>query len=103
MESIIQQLGNLDFFPVFGNLYSATTQPFVHSFQAFVPGFVPYMKSLVSNDPGLIGGMIFVLLSYSFVMLVQNTKKARVAITSKKPSPIYREGFPSGLDSETRV
>jgi hypothetical protein len=102
MESIIQQLGNLDIFPVFVNLSQAITQPFIHSFQAVVPGFVPCMKSLFSNEPGLVGGMIFVLLSYSFVVLVQNTKKTRVVVTNRKPSSIYREGFPSGLNSEKR-
>ena len=102
MESIIQQLGHLDIFPVFVNLSHAITQPFIHSFQAVAPGFVPYMKSLFSNEPGLLGGMIFVLLSYSFVVLVQNTKKARVVVTNKKPSTIYREGFPSGKNNLKR-
>jgi hypothetical protein len=60
------------------------------------------MKSLFSNEPGLIGGMIFVLLSYTFVVLVQNTKKTRVVVTNRKPSSIYREGFPSGLNNEKR-
>jgi hypothetical protein len=96
MESIIQQLGNLDIFPVFSNFFPAITQPFVHSFQSVVPSFVPYMKLLISKEPGLIGGMIFVLLSYTFVVLVQNTKSARVVVTNKKPSSIYKEGFPSG-------
>jgi hypothetical protein len=100
MESIIQQFGHLDIFPVFINLSHAIAQPFVHSFQSVVPGFLPQMKSLISNEPGLVGGMIFVLLSYSFVVLVQNTKKARVVVTNKKPSQVYREGFPSGLNSE---
>jgi len=96
MESIIQQLGHLDIFPVFANSFSAIAQPFVHSFQSVVPSFFPNMKSLISNEPGLIGGMIFVLLSYSFIVLFQNTTKARVFVTNKKPSSIYREGFPSG-------
>jgi len=96
MESILHQFGNLDIFPVFVNLSHAITEPFVHSFQAVVPGFLPTVKTLVSNEPGLIGGMIFVLLSYSFVVLVQNTKSARVVVTNKKPSSIYKEGFPSG-------
>jgi hypothetical protein len=99
MESIIQQLGHLDIFPVFANLFSATTQPFVHSFQSVAPSFLPGMKSLISNEPGLIGGMFFVLLSYSFIVLVQNTKKARVVVTKKKPSVIYKEGFPSSLNN----
>ena len=100
MESIIQQLGNMDIFPVIVNLSHAITQPFIHSFQAVVPGLLPSVKSLVSNEPGLIGGMVFVLLSYSFVVLLQDTKKSRLVVTNKKPSMIYREGFPSGLDSE---
>jgi len=99
MESIIHQFSNLDIIPVFINLSQAITQPFVHSFQSVVPGFLPHMKSLISNEPGLIGGMIFVLLSYSFVVLVQNTKKSRIVVTNKKPSSIYREGFLSGLNS----
>jgi hypothetical protein len=103
MESILHQFGNLDIFPVFVNLTHAITQPFVHSFQAFVPEFLPTVKSLVSNEPGLFGGMIFVLLSYSFVVLVQNTKSARVVVTNKKPSSIYKEGFPSELNSEKRL
>jgi hypothetical protein len=103
MESIIQQLGNLDILPVFVNLSHTIAQPFIHSFQAVVPGFIPCMKSLVANEPGLIGGVFFVLLSYSFVVLVQNSKKARVVVTNKKPSLLYREGFPSGLNSEERV
>jgi hypothetical protein len=103
MESILHQLGNLDIFPVFVNLTHAITQPFVHSFQAVVPGFLPTVKSMVSNEPGLIGGMIFVLLSYSFVALIQNTKNTRVIVTNKKPSVIYREGFPSGLNNEKRL
>ena len=100
MESIIQQLGHLDIFPVFVNLFPAITEPFVHSFESVVPGFLPHMKSLISNEPGLIGGMIFVLLSYSFVVLVENTKKERVVVTNGKPSSIYREDFPSGHNSE---
>jgi hypothetical protein len=102
MESIIQQLGYLGLSPVFVNLSQVLTQPFVHAFQSVVPGFLPYMKSFFSNEPGLVGGMAFVLLSYSFVVLVQNTKKARVVVTNKKPSPIYREGFPSGMNSNKR-
>jgi hypothetical protein len=103
MESILHQLGSLDIFPVFVNLTHAITQPFVHSFQAVVPGFLPTVKTFVSNEPGLIGGMIFVLLSYSFVVLVQNTKSARVVVTNKKPSSIYKEGFPSVLNSDKRL
>jgi hypothetical protein len=103
MESFIQQLGHLDIFPVFVNLSHAITQPFVHGFHATAPAFVPYMKALISNEPGLIGGMIFVLLSYSFVVLVQNPKKSRVVVTNKKPSSIYREGFPSQLNSDKRL
>ena len=103
MESIIHQLGTLDIFPAFVNLSHAIIQPFVHSFQSLVPAFLPNMKALIANDPGLIGGAFFVLLSYSFVVLVQDTKKARVIVTNKKPSSIYREGFPSGLNSEKRV
>jgi len=99
MESIIQQFGHLDIFPVFINISHTITQPFVHGFQATVPAFVPQMKALISNEPGLIGGMIFVLLSYCFVVLAQNTKKSRVVVTNKKPSSIYREGFPSGLNN----
>ena len=103
MESILYQFGSLDILPVFANLSHAIIQPFVHSFQAVVPGFLPTVKSLVSNEPGLIGGVIFVLLSYSFVVLVQNTKSARVVVTNKKPSSIYKEGFPTGLNSEKRL
>ena len=103
MESILHQFGNLDILPVFVNLSHAIAQPFIHSFQAVVPGFLPSVKSLVSNEPGLIGGMIFVLLSYSFVVLVQNTKNARVIVTNKNPSSTYKEGFPSGLNSQKRV
>jgi len=99
MESIIQQLGHLDIFPVFTHSLSAIAQPFVHSFQSVAPSFLPSMKSLISSEPGLVGGMIFVLLSYSFLVLVQNSKKARVVVTNKKPSPIYREGFPSGQNN----
>jgi hypothetical protein len=99
MESIIQQFGHLDFSPVIANLSQTLTQPFVHSFQSVVPGFLPYMKHLFSNEPGLVGGMLFVLLSYSFVVLIQNTKRSRVVDTSKKPSQVYREGFPSGLNN----
>ena len=99
MESIFQQFGYLDIFPVFINVSHAIFQPFVHTFQAIVPAFVPQMKALFSNEPGLIGGMIFVLLSYSFVVLIQNTKKSRVVVTNKKPSQVYREGFPSGLNN----
>lgn len=103
MESIIQQLGNLDIFPVFVHLSNSITQPFVNSFQAVAPGFLPTLKSIVSNDPGLIGGMIFVLLSYTFVVLVENAKNTRVIVTNKKPSSIYKEGFPTGLNSEKRL
>ena len=99
MESILYQFGSLDILPVFVNLSHAIIQPFVHSFQAVVPGFLPTVKSMVSNEPGLIGGVIFVLLSYSFVVLIQNTKKSRVVVTNKKPSQVYREGFPSGLNN----
>jgi len=99
MESIFQQFGYLDIFPVFINVSHAIFQPFVHTFQAIVPAFVPQMKALFSNEPGLIGGMIFVLLSYCTVVLVQNTKKARVVVTNKKPSSVYREGFPSDLNN----
>jgi hypothetical protein len=100
MESIIQQLGNLDIFPVFNQLFISIAQPFVHSFQSAVPSFLPQMKSLISNEPGLIGGMAFVLLSYTFVVLIENLKKERVIVTNKKPSPVYREGFPSGLNND---
>jgi hypothetical protein len=31
-------------------------------------------------------------------MLVQNPRKERVIATNKKPSAVYREGFPSGMD-----
>lgn len=100
MESIIYQLGHLDIFPVFNNLWTAISQPFVHSFQAVVPDFLPHMKTLISNEPGLIGGMIFVLLSYFFVILVQNPKKERVVVTNRVPSTAYHEGFPSDLKTE---
>jgi hypothetical protein len=103
MESIIHQLGYLDIFPVIANSFSAFTKPFVHSFQSIVPVFLPYMKSLISREPGLIGGIILVLLSYSFVVLVQKTKKERVVVTNGKPSSLYRERFPSGLNSEKRL
>jgi hypothetical protein len=100
MESIIHQLGHLDIFPGFVNVFSTVTQPFVHSFQSVAPSFLPFFKSLISNEPGLIGGMIFILLSYSFVALLQNTKKERIVVTNSKPSVIYNEGFPSGQNSE---
>jgi hypothetical protein len=100
MESIIQQLGNLDIYPVFNHLFVAIAQPFVHSFQAAVPDLLPQMKSLISNEPGLVGGMAFVLISYTFVVLIENLKKERVIVTNKKPSPGYRESFPSGLNND---
>lgn len=103
MESIIHQLGYLDIFPVIANSIPAFTKPFVHGFHSIVPAFLPYMKSMISNEPGLIGGMIFVLLSYSFVVLVEKTKKERVVVTNGKPSSIYREGFPSDMNSEKRL
>ena len=96
MESIIQQLGNLDIIPVFVNVFTDITQAFAHSFQAVAAPFSPFMKSLFSNEPGLIGGMIFVLLSYSFAVMIQNTRKKRAFVTNEKPASIYREGFPSG-------
>jgi hypothetical protein len=103
MESIIHQLGHLDIFPVIVNSISALTKPFVHSFQSIVPTFLPYIKSLISNEPGLVGGMIIVLLSYLFVVLVEKTKKERVVVTNGKPSTTYREDFPSGMNIEKRL
>jgi hypothetical protein len=103
MENMSHQLSYLDIFPVIVNSFTAFTKPFVHGFHSFVPAFLPYMKSLISNEPGLIGGMIFVLLSYSFVVLVQNTKKERVVVTNGRQSSIYKEGFPSGLNSEKEL
>jgi hypothetical protein len=103
MESIINQLGYLDIFPVIVNSFPAFTKPFVHSFHSIVPAVLPYMKSLISNEPGLIGGMIFVLISYSFVVLVEKTKKERVIVTNGKPSSMYREGFPSVMNSEKKL
>jgi len=102
MESIIQQIGHLDFPPVFANLSHSLTQPFVHTFQSVVPGFLPSMKSLFLNEPGLVGGTVFVLLSYSFILLLENSRKAKVLVTNKKPSSVYREGFPSGLNIDKR-
>jgi hypothetical protein len=99
MENIIQQLGSLNIIPVFVNVYNAITQSFAHGFHAVASPFLPFIKTMFSNEPGLVGGMIFVLLSYSFVVLVQNAKKARVVVTNKKPSSVYREGFPSGLNN----
>jgi hypothetical protein len=98
MESIIQHFGNLDISPVFSNLFIDITQPFVHSFQSVAPKFLPQLKSLIDSDPGLIGGMVFVLLSYTSVILFQHLKKERVIITSRKPSAVYREGFPGSLN-----
>jgi len=95
MESIIQQFSNLDFSPVFHNLFTAVTQPFIHSFQSLAPAFLPEMKSLIVNEPGLIGGTIFVLITFSFATLIQHLKNERVTVTNRKPSAIYREGFPS--------
>ena len=103
MESIIHQLGYLDIFPAIANSFPAFTKPFIHSFNSIAPAFLPYIKSLISNEPGLIGGMIFVLLSYSFVVLVQKTKKERVVVTNTKPTSVYMEGFPSSLNREERL
>jgi hypothetical protein len=103
MESIIQQLNHLDISPVFVNLFPAITQPFVHGFQTVEHAFEPFIKPLVLNEPGLIGGVFFVLLSYSFAMLLQNLKKAEVVVTIKKPSPVYKEGFPSSLDIQNKT
>jgi hypothetical protein len=100
MESIIQQFGNLDILPVFVSLFTTITQPFAHSFHAVVAPFLPYMKSLFSHEPGLIGGIIFVLSTYSVAVMSQNTRKKRVFVTNEKPSSIYKEGFPSGLNNK---
>lgn len=103
MESTIHHIGNLDIFPVFNHFFVAITQPFVHSFQAAFPQFLPQIKFLVSHEPGLFGGVIFVLLTYTFVVLIQNLKSERVVVTNKKPSRVYREGFPSGLNNDKKI
>ena len=103
MESIFHLLGSLDFSAVFSHMYFSIGQPFVHSFQSVMPKFLPQVKSLIVNEPGLIGGMIFVLLSYSSVLLVQQLKKERVIVTNRKPSAVYREGFPNGLNNNVKA
>lgn len=97
MESIIQHLGGLDISAVFSTMYLSVAHPFVHSFQSVMPKFLPQVKSLIVNEPGLMGGMIFVLLTYTSVVLIQHLKKERVIATNRKPSAVYREGFPNGL------
>jgi hypothetical protein len=98
MENIILQFSNLDFSPVFSTFYLSVTQPFLHSFHSVVPAFMPLIKTIHSH-PGLTGGVIFILLTYTLVTLVHNPEKEKVVITGKKPSGIYREGFPSGNNS----
>jgi hypothetical protein len=98
MLSIFQSFGSLDLTPVVQKLSESIVQPFVHSFQSVAPGFLPHMKSIITNDPGLVGGLVFILIFYSVVSWVQDSVKARVTVTNKKPSVIYREGFPKGID-----
>ena len=99
MESLFQQFSHLDILPVFMNVLPSVAQPFVHGYQAVAEAFAPFTRDLSGNETGLLGGMIFVLLSYAFALLVQDPKKSRVVVTNRKPSTVYREGFPSSLKS----
>ena len=94
MESLITWIGNINLMPFFDSLLPTLTEPFADGFRLLVASFEPYYQALFTREPGLVAGILFLLLSYSVIAAAKKFYKSRAFVTTKKPSVVFREGFP---------
>jgi hypothetical protein len=78
METITHFLASLDIFQILINAFPSIFNPIIHGFQNLFILLFTSLKHLVELNPGLIGGMFFILAIYGIFTLAQNLRKVRV-------------------------
>ena len=78
METIHQMFASLDIFTVLLNAFPSIVNPLLHGFQNLFLVIFTSLKNIVSLNPGLICGTIFMSLVYFLVSSITRLRKARV-------------------------
>ncbi|MEI6683474.1 MAG: hypothetical protein WCO44_12635 [Bacteroidota bacterium] len=77
METLHQLFASLDIFSVILHAFPAIFNPLVHGFQSLFMLLFTSLKHLVTLNPGLISGTIFMSLIYLLVAGISRLRKIR--------------------------
>ena len=94
MEALINWIGNINLMPFFDSLLTTVTEPFNNGFQLMVASFEPYYHSLLTREPGLVAGILFLLVSWSVVSMLKKRFRAKAFVPARKPEAFIRESYP---------
>ena len=75
METLYHLFANLDFFSVFINAFPSIFKPLLHGFQTLFMQVFISLKHIVTLNPGLICGTIFMSLVYFLVTTISRLQK----------------------------
>jgi len=78
METILHSFGSINFFPVLINAFPSIVHPLLHGFQSLAILIFTSFSHLVTLNPGLISGTIFMTLGYLLYATVSRLRRIRV-------------------------